>query len=312
MAKLNAPADITFTNPPYNGGLDLKILLALFDLNLIKRLICVHPSTWLVDVKTQLGPKSGNPTFRKFQDAVEPHLKSVHMFNGNPVFGIGLFVPCVITDLDMGWTRGKTTWVDVHYVGDAEGSSMKASDLSEITLHGQAWRTCMKGFFQDMQSECTKRGSIQGSLRHSFDSSNSLASVQIAAIRGHEGYGPNGMVKDDFYTFVQKDPEVNRGIRSTDRQGTRTVLQVPGVLEQSNLLRYLQTDFARLCLSLLKLSQNLVTSEAALVPWMDFSRSWTDDELFSEFGYPPGHPLREYAKAFLPDYHNLYPNGKTY
>ena len=64
MAKLNAPADITFSNPPYNGGLDLKILLAMFDLKLIKRLVCVHPSTWLVDVKTQLGEKTGNPTFR--------------------------------------------------------------------------------------------------------------------------------------------------------------------------------------------------------------------------------------------------------
>jgi hypothetical protein len=45
---------------------------------------------------------------------------------------------------------------------------------------------------------------------------------------------------------------------------------------------------------------------------MDFTRSWTDDELFSELGYPEGYAIREYAKKFLPDYHNIYPNGKTY
>jgi hypothetical protein len=45
---------------------------------------------------------------------------------------------------------------------------------------------------------------------------------------------------------------------------------------------------------------------------MDFTRSWNDDQLFTLLGYPKGHPIREYAKRFLPDFHNLYPNGKDY
>ena len=311
MAKLNAPADITFTNPPYNGGLDLKILLALFDLNLIKRLLCVHPSTWLVDVKTQLGPKSGNPTFRKFQDAVEPHLRSVHMFNGNPVFGIGLFVPCVVTDLEMGWTRGKTSWIDVHYVGDAEGSSMKASGLSEITLHGQAWRTCMMGFFQDMQKACRVRGSLGSSYKTGANSSSS-SPVQLANIRGNHVNMSSDVrqVKEDFYTMVQGNPDANKGVRSSNPR--QLIFEFATHVEQDNFLSFLQTDFARIALALTKTNQDLDQGQLDLVPWMDFSRSWTDDELFNEFGYPPGHPLREYAKTFLPDYHNLYPHGKTY
>ena len=88
MAKKSMKAaDLTLTNPPFNGGVDLKIILAMKDAGLLKRLICVHPSTWLVDVKTQLGPTSGNGNFRKFQNAVREHIKTAELFNGNAVFG---------------------------------------------------------------------------------------------------------------------------------------------------------------------------------------------------------------------------------
>ena len=111
---LTEHVDILLGNPPYNKGLDLKLILAykrLFD-----RLLVVHPSTWLIDVKTQLGPKTGSPLFRKFQDLVRDHITSARMFNGNPVFGIGLFAPCVVTDVDMTVTRGGP--IDVRFVGD--------------------------------------------------------------------------------------------------------------------------------------------------------------------------------------------------
>ena len=82
--------------------------------------------------------------------------------------------------------------------------------------------------------------------------------------------------------------------------------------EQDNFLGYLQTDFARLCVSLLKTNQDLDQGQLTPVPWLDFTRPWDDDQLFTMLGYPRGHAIREYAKRFLPDYHNIYPYGKTY
>jgi hypothetical protein len=55
--KMNQAADVTFSNPPYNGNMDLKVIMSLYDAGLLKKLICVHPSTWLVTTKTQLGEK---------------------------------------------------------------------------------------------------------------------------------------------------------------------------------------------------------------------------------------------------------------
>jgi hypothetical protein len=146
--------------------------------------------------------------------------------------------------------------------------------------------------------------------------------VQLAAIRGTpvrrrdvltaSKSSSSKMFKDDMYTLIQKDAENNKGIRNTESTESETILQVNLKKEQDSLLNYLQTDFIRLCLSLLKINQHTTRGELALVPWMDFTRSWTDDDLFSELKYNRGHAIREYAKTFLPDYHNLYPTGKTY
>lgn len=310
LMKMNAPADVTFSNPPYNGGLDLKIILALFLAGLLKRLVCVHPSTWLVDVKTQLGPKSGNPLFRKFQDAVRNFVTRVELFNGNPVFGIGLYVPCVITEVDM--TKQRSGAILVQDVG-VEGYR-EVLDINDITLHGSDWDPTVKEFMGRVQRLCAQNDSL-GSNVVAQDKSTSQFPVQLAAVRGHEYHGPEKMVQDDFYTFVMKNPDGNRGVRKADvKSGNITpVLEFTSIKEQDNFLDYLQTDFARMCLALLKIKQHLYGGgEMSLVPWLDFTRSWDDDQLFTMLGYPRGHAIREYAKRFLPDYHNIYPNGKTY
>ena len=73
------------------------------------------------------------------------------------------------------------------------------------------------------------------------------------------------MFKDDMYTFMQKTPENNKGIRNKEGVG-KTVLKSNSEKEQRILLHYLQSDFARLCLSLLKMSQNTMRGETCSCP----------------------------------------------
>lgn len=309
VKALKDPVELLIGNPPYNGGLDLKILLAMNEAKLLRRVVCVHPSTWLVDVKTQLGPRTGNHLFRKFQDMVGPHLKSVHLFNGNPVFGIGLFVPCVVTDMDMGWTRQQGTSIKVKDVGQDE--YREVFGLEDITLHGKDWDPTVKEFMGRVQKLCAKNGSLGSRYEDPTKVTQGTPVVQLATIIGNwTATSALKMVKEDFYTFLQKVPSHNVGIRKQNERMPAITLQT--AVEVGNLLGYLQTDFARMCLAIIKTSQRLESSDTALVPWLDFTRSWNDDQLFSMLGYPRGHAIREYAKRFLPDYHNIYPNGKTY
>jgi len=241
----------------------------------------------------------------EFRETFDKHTTELELFNGNPVFGIGLFVPCVITTVD---TNSECKTKNIIWYENDEKWIVNSFD--DVTIHGNHWDPLVKDFQNKILEFCKKNGNISCHLIHASNIDSKKYQIQVAGVRGNIlSKGPQ-LISDGFYTFVQKNPEDNKGIRNITLP-EKTVLEVDSQKSQNSLLFYLQTDFARLCLSLLKINQQFLY-ETTLVPWMDFTRSWTDDELFSELGYHKGHAIREYAKKFLPDYYNLYPNGKTY
>lgn len=50
------------------------------------------------------------------------------------------------------------------------------------------------------------------------------------------------------------------------------------------LAAYLQTKFARFCHSLAKVSQDATSKTYRFVPVQDFSKVWTDEELYKRYG----------------------------
>ena len=102
--KMNQAADVTFSNPPYKD-IDLKIILVLKKADMLKRIICVHPSTWLVDMKTKLNADRGKSLYREMRELVREHLERVEFFDPNPVFGIGLGTDCVISEINFAKNR---------------------------------------------------------------------------------------------------------------------------------------------------------------------------------------------------------------
>ena len=51
-----------------------------------------------------------------------------------------------------------------------------------------------------------------------------------------------------------------------------------------NLSLYLHTQFARFCHSLAKASQDATSKTYRFVPVQDFSKPWTDEELYEKYG----------------------------
>lgn len=54
--------------------------------------------------------------------------------------------------------------------------------------------------------------------------------------------------------------------------------------ECENVMSYISTKFFRFLVMLKKNSQNAAKGVYALVPQQDFSKSWTDMELYSKYG----------------------------
>lgn len=299
MKKFKEAIDITFSNPPYNGNLDLKIIESLN----FKKLICVHPSSWLIQLKTQISDTSGSKIYRKFRKKINNRLKKVELFNGNKIFNIGLFVHCIISYFNFSIENNL-----IEVIFEKEKQKMILDTIDDVTIHGKNIKIIRELFKKII--DFTKNGEnlkekFHCAFTEKFTSDNDSFYVQIASMRGN--CDEEKLRQDDFFTFLQKDSFKNKGIRKSVKENT--VFKFKTEQEQDNFINFLKTDFARLCLSLTKFNQGIGYIELSLVPWLDFSKSWTDDELFSMFGFKKGHPLREYCKIFLPDYHNI---GKNY
>ena len=50
-----------------------------------------------------------------------------------------------------------------------------------------------------------------------------------------------------------------------------------------NLISYLKTKFARFCLGIAKTSQHATSKTYRFVPVQDFSKSWTDIDLYAKY-----------------------------
>jgi hypothetical protein len=72
------------------------------------RVVVVHPAVFIIS--------RFDKKFVSIKKKLNGHVKSIKMFNGNTVFGIGLFYPCQIMDIDM--TKNFTSF-EVEYAFNA-------------------------------------------------------------------------------------------------------------------------------------------------------------------------------------------------
>ena len=62
------------------------------------------------------------------------------------------------------------------------------------------------------------------------------------------------------------------------------IKDVDNIEEAQNLVKYIKTRFFRFMMSLVKNTQNISKSSYRFVPLQDFSKPWTDEELYAKYG----------------------------
>jgi hypothetical protein len=284
----NKKWDVVLTNPPYNDGLDLKIVQALMDHSVAKEYIIVHPSGYLIDLK---GKKE---LYTTFKDTLAGKLRSVKLFNGNPLFNIDLFLPCAITHID---TNYESNTIEVNYFG----KTFQVSSVEDITKFGVEWKHIVKPFFNNIQHYIELHGNVWSHILKNAMITNDQLCCQLANIIGNHSKDRNVLLKDDFYTMTIRNSEDNKGIR--DDKMSKPTFQFKSEIERDNFLAYLNTDFARFCLSLYKINANLHRGELEIIPWMDFTETWDDEKLFTHFNID--QQTQDYIRSFLPDYYGI-------
>jgi hypothetical protein len=281
--------DLVLSNPPYNDGLDLKILLALINAQVAKEYVVVHPATWLIDLKHR------NQSFNDFRSSVSGKVRSVRAFNGNTIFGIELFVPCVVTHI----VANHSGDIKVEYFAD----KYSVNSIEDITKFGKDWDSVVCPLFRSIKTYVQAHGSVWSKNVKRVGAGK--FHCQFGTIRGtpvREKNNAGNMYKDDFFTIARKD-DGNKQISKAMNNAPGPTFEFDTEKERDNFLAYMRTDFARFCLSLLKNNGNLAVGEMELVPWLDFTQSWDDDKLFTHFNIDQA--TQDYIRAFLPDYYGL-------
>ena len=291
--------DVCFSNPPYNRGADLKILQSLLKARLAKEYVIVHPSTWMLDQKGVCD------LFNKTKDTISGSLKSIKLFNGNAVFDAELFVPCMITHIDINYNNNI---INISYYNE----QYFVDNIYDITKFSIYWKPIVKPFMKKVSEFVNRHGNVWDHCTRSIENNKSYC--QSAAIRGdvedrnkkkNYDHTNNKIVKDNFYTILTT-VEGCKGIREPrlNKPGGKTpTFGFNSDRERDNFLNYLNTDFARFCLSIFKINQHLENGEMELIPWLDFTEEWTDEKLFAKFDID--QKTQEYIRSFLPDYYGI-------
>lgn len=115
----------------------------------------------------------------------------------------------------------------------------------------------------------------------------------LAKIRGNVNGAP------DFYTLVPNKVYRDKHFTCGDHDFG---IPLANPEHLSNCYDYCETFFARFALALLKINPNSHRGELALIPLVDFSRTYTEDELFDMAGFTAEE--RDTIMNTLPDYHN--------
>ena len=250
-------------NPPFNQMIDMKFVKLSYEI--AEKTCIVHPSTWLLDEKGK------QKAFLSTKELIKDHLDNIELFNGNGIFGISLFVPCVITYIDKNKKHTGIKCID--RINKKEITYLKIDDINKFSDNE---------IYKSIKCKILNY-SKKNNLLDKIGNNNGSFFVNIPQIRGDvRGRNKKGlsmeekMSADSFYTIVSKDYNI-------EKEPKQQSFSFINENEAINFLNYIKTDFARFCISIYKNNQNQHRGELAAIPWFDFKEEWTDNKLFSLF-----------------------------
>lgn len=269
------PADVIVMNPPYANMLHIKVMTKL--LPLAPKLVFVHPTTYLFDIKEQM-----SKTYKRFKEAISDRIVSFEAVDNSLFEGCYISALTGIVVLDEK-RQGKITCKFDH--------TFEADDVSQITKYGNNWDLVRPLYERVKAYEKLDAYKFHASSDIEIDPNKFY--LQLAFVRGHGNiYKP----LKTFYTFFPDDLSCMTRLKI---HGRRPTFVFDTDEERQNMFAYLKTKFARFCLAFNKHTTNMGNN--MFVPYPDLSVKWTDEMLYDLYDVSP--ELRLYIENYLDDYY---------
>jgi len=202
---------------------------------------------------------------------VGKHLESIELFNGNKIFNIALFVPCVITYID----KNKKS-KGIHCVDKINDVQLIYDDIHQINKYSN------KDIYLSLKDKIKNFKNENVWNKYKKDNKVKDYMISFTGIRGNVNLKTEeSMVQKDFYTIVstERKPQMSNEIVGD----SFLKFYFENEFECNNFLNYLKTNFVRFMLSIYKNNQNLHRGELEIIPFLDFTQEWSDEKLYKEF-----------------------------
>ena len=270
--------DVVIGNPPYKGkgrGLHLRFLELAF--NFLKEsgsLSFIHPATWLIS-------KKNNQFYSYMRNLVSKSVIDFTFLNPDTVFGVEMSMPVVITNLIKNNGLKEYKVIDKIF-----GNSWFYSSIHDINIFGN---------YPEYFSLCDKILPVasKNSL-HDNIGKNGKYYVILPKITGH--LDKKSLYRDDFFTLCNSVTHISK---NKDKNGL--IFGFNSKKEAVNFINYIKSKFARFALSIYKFNKNIHMGELRAVPWLDFSKYYTDKNLCDMFGVTSKELV--FIDTIIPDYH---------
>ena len=310
--------DIVFSNPPYNNGLDLKILSNIK--NTFKKAVIVHPAVWILENKC-------TSFFGKFKEEFKNNIERVVIFRGSDIFGVPF-----MSSLDICVFNTEKLDSKIEVDDQVVNCKYVASTHMDITKFGDMWfKLNIKEFAKKFDPE-------KSILRHVYFDRDHLENltypIKLSMLRSGNPHFNDGYYDEKlgyyvlnktnhFFTCIAKgDPEkYHFNCDWTSPNNQKLLFNFKSSNERLNFYNYCKTKFFRFLFSFYKEGANchngsitgmkpdskLDSYPMKLIPWLDFTQEWNDAKLCKEFGI--SEELWNYIDKFIPDYYDDYKSG---
>jgi len=283
--------DLCVTNPPYNNGVDIKILSSVSEI--CDELIFINPSPWIL-----LQKKYGY-NYKKFDELknkISKYIDSIEFIESD-IFGgdAGTCNPLNITHVKK--YKSDAIINVINFIGYFGIENFSVNNLNNITKFGTQYLNLVKNFEDKMKACCKDGNNVHAYIikknKETYDSTKFYAQTMF-------GMAGGDMFANGFHIMLSVDSDKYCRIYENN---TKPAFKFNTLLERENFLNYCKTDFVRFCIALLKIDIPLISGEMEFIPWLDFSQSWDDEMLFKHFEID--QETQNYIRKFLPDYYGI-------
>jgi hypothetical protein len=252
--------DVVVGNPPYKGSLHLNFFKIAYNISK-KHIIWIHPSVWLLD------EKNNSKEYIETKEMIKDTVEEFTFIDGNDIFKVAFFSPFVIDVIN----KNKIS-KGIRVIDKISNKEILYDNIYDINK----WSDI--NIYPVLKNKIMKLAS-QDNLQNHINKNNGDHYVNLAYIRGHVGYPPINMkLNGDFYTLITKEE------KPANKKTKHLFYSFKTPTEANNFISFIKTRFAMFSLSIYKTGAHVYSGRILRsVPWLDFTRSWTYNELYEYF-----------------------------